>query len=71
MPVSLLTSTMQPTKADAVNTNGQPDSRESLGAPQKLTTSTRIDLMTPKTDRATWHGDGRYLPHSRRRRVSR
>ena len=42
-----------------------------LGAPQKLTTSTRIDLTTPKTDRATWHGDGRYLPHPRRRRVSR
>ena len=45
--------------------------REALGAPQKLTTSTRIDSTTPKTDRATWHGDGRYLPHPRRRRVSR
>ncbi len=42
-----------------------------LGAPQKLTTSTRIVLTTPKTDRATWHGDGRYLPHPRRRRVIR
>ena len=42
-----------------------------LGAPQKLTTSSRIDMTTPKTDRATWHGDGRYLPHPRRRRVSR
>ena len=47
------------------------DRRRTLGAPQKLTTSTRIDLTTPKTDRATWHGDGRYLPHPRRRRVSR
>ena len=44
---------------------------KALGAPQKLTTSARIDLTRSQTDHAAWHADGRDLPHPCRRRVYR
>ena len=42
-----------------------------LGAPQKLTTSARIDLTRSPTDHAAWQADGRDRDHPCRRRVSR
>ena len=44
---------------------------KALGAPQKLTTSARIDLTRSQTDHAAWHADGQDLPHPCRRRVYR
>ena len=45
--------------------------RPRLGAPQKLTTSARIDLPRSQADHAAWHADGRDRHHPCRRRAYR